>query len=423
MSLAEAIKTKATELETLKNNVKTERARIEGLGEKATAEDRVAINNMVDAGVKLREEYDALIKENELTGTQAGGATTQGQKVIERPGIPNEMKTWGQRVLESDQFKNAPTSGGQKRELPPVNIGNFKDFLARSKQQKAIYSSVDAAGGYAVINDRQPEILDIARMRPKSVLDLVNQSTTNSDLVEYMLVSSRTNNAAVVAERTASGGGAGDDVFGLKPESDIDLDVKTAAVKTIAAWIGASRQVLNDAPRLRQIVDEELTYEVELKLEDTLITDILAWSGIQSRVHATSGARFDAADTIADTLRRAITDVYLSFYQPDGIVLNPAQGESLELLKDDNGAYMRVYDSATMRVWRVPVVETAAMTAGSALVANFRMGVTVWDREQTNILTGQPDDYFLRNAFAILAELRAAWAVTRPLAVEKITGL
>jgi HK97 family phage major capsid protein len=162
---------------------------------------------------------------------------------------------------------------------------------------------------------------------------------------------------------------------------------------------------------------------VELILENTLVTDMLAWTGIQSRVHATSGARFDAADNIADSLRRAITDLYLEFYQPDGIILNPAQGETLELLKDDNNQYMRVYDSATMRLWRVPVVETAAMTAGTALVGNFKLGVTVWDREQTQILTGQPSDYFLRNAFAILAELRAAWAVTRPLALEKVTGL
>jgi HK97 family phage major capsid protein len=76
-----------------------------------------------------------------------------------------------------------------------------------------------------------------------------------------------------------------------------------------------------------------------------------------------------------------------------------------------------------MRVWRVPVVETAAMTAGTALVGNFRMGVTLWDREDTQVLTGQPNDYFLRNAFAILAELREAHAVTRPKAIEKITGL
>jgi hypothetical protein len=49
------------------------------------------------------------------------------------------------------------------------------------------------------------------------------------------------------------------------------------------------------------------------------------------------------------------------------------------------------------------------------------MGATLWDRMQTEIRVGEPTDYFLRNAVAILAELRAAFGVPRPLAFEKIT--
>jgi HK97 family phage major capsid protein len=413
MAVAEAIKNKATELETLKNNVKTEYARIEQLGEKATGEDRQKLNDMIEAGQKVRAELKSLNDLDELTKAEP---STEGQKAVEKPGVAVGEKSWGQRVVDSNEYKNAPSSGGEKRDLPPVNVGGFKDFIGKNAQLKAIYGGTDATGGVAVVNDRRLDILDIARQRPRSVLDLVNQSTTNSDLVEYIIQDARTNAAAVVSEYTGGN-------FGLKPESNMTFDIKTAAVKTIATWVAVSRQILNDAPRLRQLIDNELTYMVELILENTLVTDMLAWTGIQSRVHATSGARFDAADNIADSLRRAITDLYLEFYQPDGIILNPAQGETLELLKDDNNQYMRVYDSATMRLWRVPVVETAAMTAGTALVGNFKLGVTVWDREQTQILTGQPSDYFLRNAFAILAELRAAWAVTRPLALEKVTGL
>ncbi len=418
------LKTKETELATLVNQAKTLHAEIEAKGDKATAEDAQKLNALIEDGQTKRKALDdlkALAGLDDYVSLPAG--EQKARESAQNGGFtsPALRKSWGQAVRESQEFKSVEASNGQLRDLPRVTIGNFKDYLG--SQRKAIYAGVDAQGGYATINDRQPEILDIARQQPNSVIDLVNKSTTNSDLVEYMLMSARTNNAAVVSERTATNGTAGDDVFGLKPESSLTLDLKTAAVKTIAAWIGASRQILQDAPRLRQLIDDELTYEVERVLENTLVTDILAWSGIASRVHAVSGARFSADDNIADTLRRAITDLYLAFYQPDGIVLNPAQGEALELLKDDNNAYMRVYDSATMKVWRVPVVETAAMTAGSALIANFKMGVTVWDREQTQIFTGQPNDYMLRNAWAILAELRAAWAVVRPLAVEKVTGL
>jgi hypothetical protein len=45
----------------------------------------------------------------------------------------------------------------------------------------------------------------------------------------------------------------------------------------------------------------------------------------------------------------------------------------------------------------------------------------MWDREQSNIRVGEPGNFFLQNAVAILAELRAAFAVTRPKAFELIT--
>jgi hypothetical protein len=47
----------------------------------------------------------------------------------------------------------------------------------------------------------------------------------------------------------------------------------------------------------------------------------------------------------------------------------------------------------------------------------------LWDRNQSEIRVGEPSDYFLKNLLAILAEMRAAFGVTRPLAIEKITGL
>ena len=400
------LKTRETELATLVNQAKTLYADLEAKGDKATQEDRDKLTKLVEDGKAKRAELDNLKALNSLDEGQQPAAEP---KAAERP-EGRVSKSWGQHVIGSEQFKQ-----NDGRELMPVKVKGFLPMMG-----KAVIAGTDASGGYAIMADRQPEILDIARQRPRSVVDLVNQSTTNSDLVEYVIMDTRTNNAAVVAEY--SGGN-----FGLKPESDLTLDLKTAAVNTIATWIAASRQVLNDAPRLRQMIDGELRYMVENALETKLVTDILAWTGIQTRTHASTGSRGGlTTDTIAETLRRAITDIYLEFYRPDGIVLNPADGEKLELLRETSpgvGAFLNIYNSATMTVWRVPVVETPAITAGTALVGNFRMGVTLWDREDTQVLTGQPNDYFLRNAFAILAELREAHAVVRPKAIEKITSL
>jgi HK97 family phage major capsid protein len=141
------------------------------------------------------------------------------------------------------------------------------------------------------------------------------------------------------------------------------------------------------------------------------------------RTHQVSGRAWDAGDTLSKTLRRAITDIYLAFYRPTGIVLHPNEGEELELETDDNGQFLRIYDRSTQQIWRVPVLETPAQTAGTATVGAFDIGATLWDRMMTQIRVGEPNGMFLQNAVAILAELRAAFAVTRPQAFEVVDGL
>lgn len=400
------LKTKETELATMINQSKALHAELEQQGDKAVQDDRDKLFRLIEDGKAKRLELERLRDLVDLDEFTTGAEKLQKAIEVAQAGGHSRMG-WASTVLASEQFKRA------KHDLERVDVG------ALPRSTKAVYAGTDASGGVAVEPQYLPEVIDIARQRPRSVLDLVNMSQTTSDAVEYVSLTSRTNNAAQVLEYTAGN-------FGLKPESDLVFALLTATVKTIATYILASRQILSDAPRLRAMIDNELQYMVEVKLENDLITDILAWTGIQTRVHATSGRGFLATDTIAETLRRAITDIYLEFYRPDGIVLHPGEGEDLELLRETSpgvGAFLNIYDSATFRVWRVPVVETPAITAGTALVGQFKLGVTVWDRMQTEILTGQPNDLFLRNAWAILAELRAAWAVVRPLAIEKITGL
>jgi len=64
-----------------------------------------------------------------------------------------------------------------------------------------------------------------------------------------------TNAAEVVSESTD------------KPESMITFEPATAAVRTIATWVPASRQALDGVPALRSLIDSELTYGVRLAEE------------------------------------------------------------------------------------------------------------------------------------------------------------
>lgn len=407
MSYTDQIVQLRTEVQQLTNDAKAKYEALAQKGADAPQEERNALNVLIEDGTKKRQELERL---EQLQATDAYVNAPRPAKADSRiSGQASRRKSWGQIVVESPEFKSA--TKGSTVNAPRMDRVNVK----------AIYGSSDDAGGYLVVVQREPEVIDIPQ-RPLTVLNMINVSQTNSDAVEYAKLASRTNNAAPVAEYS---GGA----FGLKPESDFTWTLATANVKTIAHYVPASRRILQDAPQLQNQIDNDLTYGLQVVLENEVLsgdgtgehfTGILNASGILTRTQG-SGSRSSGSDTVADTLRRAITDVQLQFYNPNSIVLAPADAEAIELSKDSTGQYIEVFDAATGRLWRVQTAISAALTAKTAVVGDLAMAATLWDRMQTEIRVGEPNDFFLRNAVAILAELRAAFAVTRPAAVCKVT--
>ena len=67
------------------------------------------------------------------------------------------------------------------------------------------------------------------------------------------------------------------------------------------------------------------------------------------------------------------------------------------------------------------VVETTAIASGTGLVGAFRMGATLWDREQTQVIIGFVNDDLVKNRFTLLCELRCALTCFRPKAFTKCT--
>jgi HK97 family phage major capsid protein len=144
---------------------------------------------------------------------------------------------------------------------------------------------------------------------------------------------------------------------------------------------------------------------------------ILTTPGIQT-YNWSMGATLPVKDTKADAIRRAATLSFLAYYEPSGVVLHPNDWEDIEMTKDNNGQYLIAVSVALggePKVWRLPIVETPAMTEGVALIGSFGQGAQIYDREQASIrISEQHADFFIRNAIVILAEQRLALAVKRP---------
>lgn len=412
MALEEQIRTLRTKVATLTNQATAKYAELETKGDAATGEERTALNAMIDEGTEARKELERLIElkaSDDLVNKPAGQAKATAQTIA---GL-TPRRTWGQKVIGSEQFETARKgSTAQPPKMHPVNV---------KAEQKALYEGTAATGGALVNEQRVDELIQLPH-RPQSILNLITVSRTTSNVVEWVRQDARTNGAVPVAEYTSGN-------FGLKPESNMTFELLSTTVRTIATWVAASRNILQDAPRLQDLIDTDLTEMVRVILENQIVSGsgsgenfagILNTAGIQTRTQGT-GPRAKAGDTVADTIRRAITDVQLEFYEPNGMLLSPADAEEVELLKDTANNYLKIWDPTTGRLFRVPVSISPILSDNSGIVADFRMACYLWDRMETEIRVGEPNDYFLRNAVAILAELRAAFAVVRPKAIAAVT--
>jgi HK97 family phage major capsid protein len=110
--------------------------------------------------------------------------------------------------------------------------------------------------------------------------------------------------------------------------------------------------------------------------------------------------------------------------EPSAIVLNPTDAQNIDLLKQNNEANNfvgpRPYGVGAPRLLGVPVVETDALTAGTALVGDFSKAV-LFDRQSLAITLGTINDQFIRNMVTVLGEIRAGFGVIWPAAFVKAT--
>lgn len=331
--------------------------------------------------------------------------------------------TIGEMFLESAEFKSLQNGRNGANMASPFEV---KASLTSGYQVKDIYSAMPS-GFPTQFGTVQRDPIVVPPMRTKRVRDLFPVRTTTSAIIEYFRLSGFTRNAAMVADRNG-----GNDNFGAKPQSTMQFEGVQTSTRTLAHWEAAHRNVLADEPQLRAIIDNELMYGLRLQ-EDAQILNgdgagenlqgILQTPGIQEYSWS-DGAVTPVPDTKADAIRRAATLSYLAYYEPSGVVLHPNDWEDIELTKDNNGQYLIAVSVALggePKVWRLPIVETPAMTEGVALVGSFGQGAQLYDREQASIrISEQHADFFIRNAIVILAEQRLALAVKRPESFVKV---
>jgi HK97 family phage major capsid protein len=167
--------------------------------------------------------------------------------------------------------------------------------------------------------------------RRLTIRDLLAQGRISSNSLEYVREEVFTNNADIVAEKA------------LKPESDITFSKQTANVRTIAHWVQASRQVMDDAPMLQSYVNNRLLYGLALKEENQMLNGDGSGDNLDGINHVATAydtSLNQSGDTRADIIAHAIYQVTESEFSASGIILNPRDWHNIALLKDNEGRYL-----------------------------------------------------------------------------------
>jgi len=370
-------------------------------GEKALAEAKkygdmyAADKPKVDEMLVKQGELQARLLEVEQKAARRGSE--------EKP----QAQTLGEMLVTDDGFKAWIGAGGMKSAQSGYVL-----------PVKAALTSIPTTNTTTtgVAPDFQPGIIGIPQRR-MTVRDLISPGRTGSNLIQYVKETGFTNNAATVSETT------------LKPESDITYELMQSAVVTVAHWIKASKQILDDFAQLQSMIDQRLRYGLQFKEE----TQLLKGSGVGNNLNGiyTQATAFSAPIAIAkatkiDVIRLMLLQAELALFPSTGIVMHPSDWAAIELTKNDIGAYIfaNPQSLAQPALWGRPVVDTPAMTVDTALVGAFKLGAQVFDREDSNVVISSEDqDNFVRNMVSVRNEERLGLAVYRPESFIKNTDL
>jgi HK97 family phage major capsid protein len=259
--------------------------------------------------------------------------------------------------------------------------------------------------------ERIPEIT-LEPRRTLMVRDVLSARPTNYQVIDFVRVNSPMTIASPVPESSP------------KPENAVTFQSVSERVKTIATWIPATRQILDDFTELAGFLETSLAFYVDLAEE----IQLLSGDGTGENLHGlipqatafnTGLLNNTAGWTRIDVIGRAIQQIMaIAELQPTFVVLHPNDWWGLRLTKTTFGNYI-LGDPQIMgspNVFGLDVVTTPSIAAGTFLVGSGSpVASEIRDRMTLQIeISTEHLDFFTKNLVAIRGEKRLALIVKRP---------
>jgi HK97 family phage major capsid protein len=260
--------------------------------------------------------------------------------------------------------------------------------------------------------DRTTGVVAEARRRLR-VRDLLSSRPTTFAVIDFVKVNSPLVNASPQVEGSS------------KFENAVTFTTHSERVKTLATFIRATKQIIEDMTELKSFLMASLPYYTN-RVEET---QLLSGDGTGENLNGliTQATAFNTALLSnsqgwnkIDQIGRAIQQVTVADeIEPTFVTLNPTDWWDMRLTKDSYGRYILGDPQTDVRprlFGMVDLVPTTAVTAGTFLVGTgLPVASEIRDRMgmQVDISTEDADN-FTKNLVTIRAEKRLALVVYRP---------
>lgn len=356
---------------------------------KATIEARAEVKSLLTDWNDIQKEFKAM--KGEVEDLQ--------QKGVNHQSAP-EVKTAGQLFMESDSFASFKSGGVQKARIEVKNtIVNSGNETSRHDQLAGVIPGA---------------------FRQLSILPTVASGTTGSNVVFFSRELSFTNAAAGTAEGSS------------KPESTLTFEEVSETVKTVAHFLKASKQALDDSSFLASYIDRRMSHGVNQKIESQVVNGDGTGqnlSGWLASGNSTVTSPLLTTD-IYGLANKMKSEVIAADYMPDFFYMNPVDWSTLETTRRGSGdaafvaasgAVTYVNNGLTPLLWGLPVVTSNTVPSGTIICKSLDADMFL-DRQSTVIeMFEQDGDNVTTNLVTIRGEARVVELNFVPAAIR--TGL
>jgi HK97 family phage major capsid protein len=381
---------------------------------------------------ELKQYFEKAADQQAKTGTITAELKAQVEAVQKQmDAIDKKMADGIRGASEEDangfdeQMKNDPSIQRLLKDKRGNAVINFSGKSARELfERKTTITNIaigTAISGVLPIG-RLPGITQEARQL-LTIRDLLTATPTQFQVIDFVRVSTPMTIASPVPETS------------VKPENQLNFNTVSERVKTIATWVPASRQVLDDMSELMTFIRTTMPYYTNLAEEQQLLSGDNVGEDLHGLIPQATAFNPGLLSTSKGwnkiyIIGRAIQQITAAKeLPPTFIVMHPNDWWDIRLTKDGFGRYilgdpqqgayagqsMGLLDPA-QNLFGLTVDATTNIALGTFLVGSGSpIAAEIRDRLEMQIdISTEHSTFFTQNLVAIRAEKRLALITRRP---------